>query len=106
MTTGPEYLSIEFQKYGQKLSKFQAFVYSQPFRVSETWLSNHIFNNEMLPTGYTIYRKDRNSHGGGVLMAIKDNLTCILVSFPSDLEIIAVKISTSNPVFIYLVYIM
>lgn len=91
-----------------KLSKFQAFAYSSNYNifcVSETWLSNHIFDNEILPTGYSIYRKDRNSRGGGVLMAIKDNLTCNLMSSPPDIEIITVKISTSVPIFICLVYI-
>jgi len=41
-------------------------VWKTPFRKS-----SHIFDNEILPTGYTIYHKDRNSHGGGVLKAIK-----------------------------------
>ena len=91
-----------------KLSKFQAFVYSTNYSiicVSETWLSNHIFDNEILPNGYTIYRKDRCSCGGGVLIAIKDNFTSSLTTSPSDIETITVKILISNPIILCLVYI-
>ena len=91
-----------------KLSKFQAFVYSTNYSiicVSETWLSNHIFDNEILPNGCTIYRKDRCSRGGGVLIAIKDDFTSSLTTSPSDIETITVKILISNPIILCLVYI-
>ena len=59
------------------------------------WLSDVIYDNEIIPTGYTIYRKDRSTGGGGVLMAIKDYITSNLMSSPSDIEIITVNILTS-----------
>ena len=43
--------------------------YAPPI-VTETWLGNSIFNNELLPTNYTLYRYNRHSHGGGVLIAL------------------------------------
>ena len=84
-----------------KLSKFQAFAYSFNYSiicVSETWLSSHIFDNETLPTDYTIYHKDRCSWGGGVLMAIKDKIASSLMTSPPDIEAITVKILTSTPI--------
>lgn len=38
--------------------------------VTETWLSRSILSDEILPTNYTIYRNDRESRGGDVLIAI------------------------------------
>ena len=37
----------------------------------ETWLHKKIDTLEILPNNYTVYRKDRSSKGGGVLLAIK-----------------------------------
>ena len=41
---------------------------------TETWVDNSITDSQMFPVGYTLYRKDRNLHGGGVLIAIRDTL--------------------------------
>ena len=70
-----------------KLSLFQSFALSTNHYVicvTETWLNNHIYNQEILPPNYNIFRRDRESRGGGVLIAVKNN---ILVS----------NVSTSNP---------
>ena len=51
-----------------KIDNFQSFVYSNDFKIiaiTETWLHDYIYNGEILPTGYTIYRKDGSSRGGG-----------------------------------------
>jgi len=91
-----------------KLSDFQSFVCSSDFSIlciTETWLSNGIFNNEILSKGYNIYRKDRDSRGGGVLLALRDHITCSQLPSPPDIEIITVLISTSNPFIISVVYI-
>ena len=56
-----------------KLSKLQSFVYASDFNVlciTETWLSDHISDGEILPSDFVLYRKDRPSRGGGVLIAI------------------------------------
>ena len=42
---------------------------------SETWLSPNINCTEFLPTGYTVFRKDRSDGYGGVLLAFKESLT-------------------------------
>ena len=90
-----------------KLSNFQSFVYTSDcciFCITETWLSNGIFDNEVLPHGYNIYRKDRNSRGGGVLLAITDCITSSQLPSP-DVEIITVLISTDQPFIISVAYI-
>ena len=40
------------------------------FAITETWLTNYIYNNEILPSNFAIYRNDRESRGGGVLLAV------------------------------------
>ena len=52
-----------------------------------------LFDFEILPCEYTIYRKDRGSRGGGVLTAISESVSSVLVSSPADLEVIAVNLT-------------
>jgi len=42
--------------------------------VTETWLTDMIYDLEIFPSSYTIYRKDRNSPGGGVMIAVRDKI--------------------------------
>ena len=44
-----------------KLSDFSSFVYASNYNVygiTESWLSDHIYDNEILLSDYVIYRKD------------------------------------------------
>ena len=89
-----------------KLPQFQSFLYSyQPsvFAICETWLSDHHYDSEVIPCGYSIYRKDRGSRGGRVLLAIDNSLSVTKLSSPSDLEILTVEINGS--ITISVVYI-
>jgi len=70
-------------------------VYTENFdiiAITETWLLNNIFTNEIFPTSFTVLRKDRDSRGGGVLLALKSSLTTMQLPFPSDLEIVSAEI--------------
>ena len=54
-----------------------------------------------------IYRRDRGSHGGGVLVAVEDSLSSNLVSSPvppPSIEVLSVNI-TSPPITLCIVYI-
>ena len=57
------------------LQRFQNLVYNENsdiICVNETWLNNSISNEDILHSGFTIYRKDRKDrYGAGVLVAIK-----------------------------------
>ena len=86
-------------------TQFQTFIYSLNFDVvgvTETWLSNMILDKEIIPYGYSIYRKDRTSRGGGVLVAIKNTISSRLVQSPLNLELIAVELIEIN----YLVFVV
>jgi hypothetical protein len=60
------------------LERFQNLVYTEDSDivcVNETWLREDTGpdNLEILHSGYTIFRKDRKSRGGGVLLAVKSS---------------------------------
>jgi hypothetical protein len=77
------------------LSFIQSLVYSKFFDllcITETWLASDIADNEILPNGFTIYRRDRSSHGGGVLIAISNSLLSRLLEIALDVELIAIQI--------------
>lgn len=86
-----------------KLSIFQSYIYSSDFDViclTETWLSESIFDQEILPINYNIYRKDRHSGGGGVLIAIKDTfpVSVFSLNLPNNApEAIVVPLQTYYP---------
>ena len=81
-----------------KLSRLQNFAYLSSVNilaVSETWLTKLIFDNEILPTNYTIFRNDQGSRGGVVLLAVKDHIATKLLSSPTNLEMLTVEIKLS-----------
>ena len=51
-----------------------------------------ILDCEILPSGFHIFRKDRSSHGGGVLLAVSNTLSASLLSSQSHLEVLSVKL--------------
>ena len=74
-----------------KLSYFQSFVYASKFSIfclSETWLSSHIYDSEIFPSNFVVYRKDRPSRGGGVLIAINSLFHSSLLHSPPHLGVI------------------
>ena len=61
--------------------------------IVETWLSGDILDSEVSLQGYQLFRLDRNRHGGGVLMYVKNSLSCKLLVCGGlhELEFIAVS---------------
>ena len=45
--------------------------------ITETYLDNTIADSEILPPNYTVFRLDRNRHGGGILIAVLDTFTSV-----------------------------
>ena len=83
----------------KNLPLFQSFVYASDFQIiglSETWLHEAIADLEILPQGYTMFRKDRGSRGGGVMLAISDNLPSKQIPSPRNLEVVNVSASFND----------
>ena len=75
---------------------FQSFVYASTYKIiglSETWLSISVLDSEILPHGYTIYRRDRESCGGGVMLAVSHNFPSNQLPNPPNLEVVTVSVS-------------
>ena len=74
-------------------------MYSNNFAIvaiAETWLQDFIFDNEILSFNYTIYRNDRQSKGGGTMIAVNNQLSSKGVSTADDLELTAVYLHQYN----------
>ncbi len=55
--------------------RVRARCYVAAIAITETWLLPQILNNEIIPAGYQIFRRDRtNGIGGGILLAISNSL--------------------------------
>ena len=53
--------------------------------ITETHLDADVRSSEFMPPGYSPpLRKDRNRHGGGVLVAVKDCYTLAAVDLPTN----------------------
>ena len=61
--------------------------------IVETWLDDTVTNCELSIPNYQIVRLDRNRHGGGVMLYIRDDLSYnILFTGPNSLELIGITL--------------
>ena len=61
--------------------------------ITETKLDSSIFDSEIFLEGYTLLRKDRNRHGGGVACYIRNDVCFDIINiFPLEIENIFIKI--------------
>lgn len=73
--------------------------------IVETWLCADILDSEIALPGYQVYRRDRNRHGGGILIYIRDHFVCSIFSSSVSLEIITLSVCQgSSKVFVSLFY--
>lgn len=75
-------LSIFFnaRSVGNKQTELQSLIdIENPdiLAVNESWLDNNITDSEIVDPSFILFRRDRNRHGGGVFIAIKDYLNPI-----------------------------
>ena len=90
------------------LQSFNDLVYAENLDIilmTETWLNDSISNNEILPKGYHVIRKDRpaNKRGGGVLIALRQNFVFSRLSasnncpnWSDQLELIALQVELAD----------
>ena len=62
--------------------------------LTETWLCSDILDSELHIPNYAIVRRDKNRHRGGV--AININSFKVLLSGPSDLELIIIFLQSGR----------
>ncbi len=85
----------------KKLSYFQSLIYAKSpsiIAITETWLLPQILNNEIIPAGYQIFRRDRiNGIGGGILLAISNSLPSHSYICSQTSEFLLVQIERKPP---------
>ena len=74
--------------------------------IVESWLCADIPDDEISIPGYQVLRKDRNRHGGGVLMYIRNLFTATVLSphYSNNQEILPVEICFHNSKFCITVF--
>ncbi len=84
-----------------KLFYFQSLIYAKStsiIAITETWLLPQILNNEIIPAGYQIFRRDRiNGIGGGILLAISNSLHSHSYICSQTSEFLLVQIERNPP---------
>ena len=66
--------------------------------INESKLDSEIATSEVIPDnlGYTVYRKDRNRQGGGVMILIKNCYSSQMVDIKSDVELQWIEVQLKN----------
>ena len=60
--------------------------------ITETWLSSSVSDCEIASHGYNIFHQDRNSCGGGVLIAVSDRFPSRLILASDLIEMVVVEV--------------
>ena len=92
-------LILNFQSLWKKRAQFSntaSHLNSDIIIGTETWLTPDIKNSELLLDEYDIFRRDRATRGGGVLIAVRKSLGCEQISQSKDSETIFCKIKLRN----------
>ena len=99
-------LNVNFQSAKNKQAEIINLIDSTKPDVifgTETWLDASIKDSQVFPDGYNIYRSDRKINGGGVLIAVKDNLvTSAVPELHTDCEIVWCKLEIVGLKTLYL----
>lgn len=64
---------------------------------TESWLDQSVLDTEVFPEGFTVYRNDRNSRGGGVFLLVHESLiSCPVAIEGLSCEAVWCRISLQN----------
>ena len=80
-------------------------VYADVISFTETFLDYTILSSQLLTSDYTVFRKDRNRHGGGVMILVCSTIPAIrMLEFETDCEILWIKLLTVSRSFLFRVF--
>ena len=103
---------LNIDSLSSKVDQLRHFMYSNEVHimaVCETKLDEHISDDVISVNNYSIYRNDRNTHGGGVALYVNDvniehKLREDLMSHSLELLAIEIKLSMAKPIIIIVWY--
>ena len=92
--------NLNIRSLTNKIEQLQVFVNKYDFdifSVNETWLDESIADNDIKILGYSIIRKDRNRHGGGVCFYVKECLNYhVHYDIGNAIESVWISVKQSN----------
>jgi len=101
-TKGLKICNLNIRSMVNKMDQLRLLVkpqYVDIFTICETWLDPGITDEEISIDGYTVIRNDRNRHGGGVAIYIRENIPFEIINNKDniyDIEILPVIINLEN----------
>ncbi len=93
------FLKIMYRSLLPKLDELRVLAEdSNPgvFCITESWLSGEMCDNELSIAGYFLYRRDRDRHGGGVLLYAKESIQVKTLPQSPDLELLTLSLFKDN----------
>ena len=75
-------LNVNCQRVKSKVPNFLNLIESTEPDITlgtASWLSSDIHDSECFRSGYSVYRKDRNVHGGGVFILVRSTITSTML---------------------------
>ncbi|KAI8486093.1 hypothetical protein Bbelb_361930 [Branchiostoma belcheri] len=97
---------VNFQSIRNKVPELHAFCEAvQPDIVvgTETWLDPSVNSSEVFPDNYNVFRRDRAGRGGGVLVAVRNNIIATHHPDPDcNCELTWVRVHLANSKSIYI----
>ena len=88
-------LNVNFQIIKNKKEELGALIDSSAPDVilgTETWLNSSVFSSEIFPMGYSIVRQDSDDGYGGVLIAVKNDITFEHLLSAPECESVFIKV--------------
>ena len=92
-------ISLNARSLLPKIESLQLLVAAEDLYVIcvvETWLSAEILDAEISIQGYQCFRRDRNRHGGGIVVYVRDCLSTTPIMDNVDLELLILSLTVNN----------
>ena len=97
----PNNASPKYKFLDNKLTDFKELIWNEidTCLIFESKLGNNFENTQFQAEGYSLFRKERNKFGGGIILLVKENFPEKVINshkFPAGIEIICFEYSICN----------
>lgn len=87
------------------LLAFLSVVNVDVIAITKTFLDYIILSSQLLASDYTIFHKDRNRHGGGVMVLVRSTIAAVrMLDLETNCEILWLKLLTAPSSFLFGVF--
>ena len=87
------------------LLAFLSVVNADVVAITETFLDDTIISSQLLTSDYTIFHRDRNRHGRGVMILVRSTIAAVrMLDLETNCEILWLKLLTAPSSFLFGVF--